>query len=47
VSGITFIRYVQNREPNNLKVLGSNKPKGAKQDSQSWLRAPMYERGEP
>ena len=31
VSGITFIRYAQNRKvgkPNNLKVLRASKPKG-------------------
>jgi len=36
VSGITFIRQSQNRKfekPDNLKVLGSNKTKGPKQDS--------------
>ena len=37
ISGITFIRYAQNRKigkPNNLKVVGSKKTKANKQDSQ-------------
>ena len=36
IPGITFIRYAQNRnigKPNNLKVFGSKKVKGPKQDS--------------
>ena len=39
VSGITFIRYAQNREigkPNNLKVFGSNK-------STKWTYREKYE----
>jgi len=53
VSGITVIRYAQNRKigkSNNLKVFGSNgaiKPKGLiKQDSHNQLRSPMPEGGE-
>jgi len=34
-------------KPSNLKVLGSNKAKGPKQDSQNRLRSPMPEVGEP
>ena len=40
----------QNRKigkANNLKVFGSNKTKGPKQDYQNWLRSPMSEGGEP
>ena len=49
VSGITFIRYAQNRQigkPNNVKVFESNKAKGHQQDSQNRLRSPMPEEGE-
>jgi len=31
----------------NLKVFGSNKTKGTKQDSQNQLGSPMLKRGEP
>jgi hypothetical protein len=34
------------REPNNLKVFGSKKTKGPKQDSQNRLWSPMPEGGE-
>jgi len=43
-SGITFIRYTQNREigkTNNSKVFGRNKTEGHKKDNQSRLRSPM------
>jgi hypothetical protein len=50
VSGITFIRYAQNRKigkPNNLKFLGGNETKVPKQDSQNLrLRSHMPEGGE-
>ena len=49
-SGITFIRYAQNRKvgkPNNLKRFASNKTKGLKQDHQNQLRSPMPEGEEP
>ena len=48
VSGIFFMRYVQNRKngkPNNL--FGSNETKGSKYDSQNRLRSPMSEGEEP
>ena len=40
----------QNRKigkPNNLKVFGSNKNKGPKQDSQNRPRSPIPDGGEP
>jgi hypothetical protein len=46
VSGITFIRYAQNRKVGKaklFKVLGSNKTKGHKQNSQNPLRSPTME----
>jgi hypothetical protein len=49
-SGITYIRYAQNRRVgklNNCKIVGSNKTKGSKQDSQTRLRSPIPEGGEP
>jgi len=49
-SGITFIGYTQNRKvgkSNNLKLFGSNKNKGPKQDRQNLIRSPMPEEGEP
>ena len=49
ISGITFIRYAQNRKigkPNNLNFR-SYKTKGPKQDSQNQVRSPMPEDGEP
>jgi hypothetical protein len=49
-SGITFIGYTQNRKvgkSNNLKLFGSNKTKGHKQDRQNLIRSPMREEGEP
>ena len=42
--------YAQNRKigkSNNLKVFGSNKTKGAKDDSQNRMRSHMSERREP
>jgi len=51
VSGITFIRYHQDRKigkPNNLKVFESNETKGTnKKDSQNLLRSSMSAGGEP
>jgi hypothetical protein len=32
---------------NNCKIVGSNKTKGSKQDSQARLRSPIPEGGEP
>jgi len=49
ISGITFIRYAQNRKignPTNCKVLGAIKPEGSKQDIQNRPRPPMLEGGE-
>ena len=48
VSGITFIRYAQNRKiGKSNKVFGSNKTKGYTQDSQNRLRSHKPEGGEP
>jgi hypothetical protein len=46
---MTFIRYAQNLKfgkTNNLKVLGNNKTKGAKLNSQSRLISPIPDGGE-
>jgi hypothetical protein len=34
-------------KPNNLKVIGKKKTKGAKKDSKNQLRSPMPDGGEP
>jgi hypothetical protein len=34
-------------KPNNFKILGSNKIKVPKQDSQNQLRSPMSDGGDP
>jgi len=48
-SGITFIRYAQNRKTGKLNVLGAIKRKGLNtlQDIQSRLRSPIPVGGEP
>ena len=49
-TGRSLIRCDQNRKirnPIDLKVFGSNKTKGPKQDNQNRLRSPMPEGGEP